>query len=95
MNILFLNPYIYDFTAFDLWLKPLGLLQLAAILEKNGYQLNFIDCLNRYHPELLKLQKPPKRDKYGCGKYFKQVLEPPEVLKKIPRYIIWNYNRRQ
>jgi radical SAM superfamily enzyme YgiQ (UPF0313 family) len=86
-RLLLINPWIYDFTAHDLWIKPLGLLQLAAILEKNGYRINFIDCLDRYHPELLKLQKrrSPRGKKYGCGKYFKEILEKPAPLEKIPR----------
>jgi radical SAM superfamily enzyme YgiQ (UPF0313 family) len=87
-RLLLINPWIYDFSAHDLWIKPLGLLELAAILEKNGYLLNFIDCLDRYHPQLLKLKnrKTAKTTKYGCGKYFKQVLPKPAPIKHIPRH---------
>jgi len=28
-NILLINPWIYDFAAYDFWMKPLGLLTLA------------------------------------------------------------------
>ncbi len=83
-RLLLINPWIYDFTAYDLWIKPLGLLQLAAIFKKNGYQISLIDCLDRYHPELLR-QSPAKTRKYGCGKYLKQIVEKPAPLKDIPR----------
>ena len=32
-NFLLINPWIYDFAAYDFWTKPLGLLYIAAILE--------------------------------------------------------------
>ena len=31
--ILLINPWIYDFAAYDLWSKPLGLLYIAALLK--------------------------------------------------------------
>jgi hypothetical protein len=46
-NILLVNPWIYDFAAYDFWLAPLGLLSLAAFLRKNGYDIRMIDCLRR------------------------------------------------
>lgn len=86
-RLLLINPWICDFTAHDLWIKPLGLLHLAAILEKNGCQIDFIDCLDRHNPELLKIQKRrfSRKNKYGCGKYFKSPIEKPASLKQIPR----------
>ncbi len=43
--------------------------------------------MDRYHPELLKLQniKTPKHKKYGCGKYLKQIIDKPKPIKNIPR----------
>jgi len=29
-RILLINPWIYDFAAYDLWVKPLGLLSLGG-----------------------------------------------------------------
>jgi len=49
-HVLCVNPWIHDFAAFDFWLKPLGLLSLAAILRQAGIRVSFIDCLDRYHP---------------------------------------------
>ena len=49
MKILLVNPYIYDFTAYDLWLRPLGLLYIAAILKKyTDSELYWLDVLDRY-----------------------------------------------
>ena len=61
-NILLINPWIYDFAAYDMWTEPLGLLYIAGVLRENGYRANLINCLDRYHPDLLKLQnrKSPK-----------------------------------
>ena len=55
-RLLLINPWIYDFAAFNLWVEPIGLLSIGSIFRQHGYQLDFIDCLDRYNPDLLKLQ---------------------------------------
>lgn len=84
-NILLINPWIYDFAAYDFWLKPLGLLYLGSLLRQNKHQISFIDCLDPYHPAMLDSGKKPPRHDYGNGKFFRQVIEKPEKLKMIPR----------
>ena len=54
MNYLLINPPTYDFAAYDLWLKPLGLLCIARILTENGHNVEFIDCMDRNHPAVEK-----------------------------------------
>ena len=82
-NILLINPWIYDFTAYDFWVKPLGLLYIAALLKQHtNFTLNFIDCLDRHHPALEK-KLPTKRD--GRGHFFKEEVPKPPVLANIPR----------
>jgi radical SAM superfamily enzyme YgiQ (UPF0313 family) len=82
-RILLINPWIYDFTAYDFWLKPLGLLYIAALLKKyTRFTLSFIDCLDRHHPFLVK-KLPTKRD--GRGPFFKEEVPKPEILAGIPR----------
>ncbi|MBM3242931.1 B12-binding domain-containing radical SAM protein [Candidatus Poribacteria bacterium] len=90
-KLLLINPWIYDFAAFNLWIEPIGLFYIASILLQHGYEITFIDCLDRYHPELLKLQgrDAPELRSYGCGKYYKEIIEKPEILKHFPR----NYGR--
>lgn len=82
-NILLINPWIYDFTAYDFWLKPLGLLYIASILrEKTRCRLYFIDCLDRFHPLL---EKKPKSMADGRGHFPKEEVQKPEALKNVPR----------
>lgn len=47
-KVLIINPWIYDFAAYDYWLKPLGLLYLASYLRKNNVEVMFLDCLDPY-----------------------------------------------
>jgi radical SAM superfamily enzyme YgiQ (UPF0313 family) len=90
-NILLINPWIYDFAAYDLWIKPLGLLYMGALLRENGYHVDFIDCLNAYHPQLKRHTriKSPKRYITGHGKLPQERIPKPRALKGIKR----NYNR--
>jgi len=86
-NLLLINPWIYDFTAYDFWSKPLGLLYIASILREQGYEISYIDCMDRYNREILKLQnrKFPKKDKFGRGFFYKKEIRKPKILKGIPR----------
>jgi radical SAM superfamily enzyme YgiQ (UPF0313 family) len=82
-DILLINPWIYDFTAYDFWAKPLGLLYVAAVLKRNpSFRLSFIDCLDRDHP---KLPKVSSRKPDGRGPYPKEEVPKPAVLKVVPR----------
>ena len=82
-NILLINPWIYDFTAYDFWLKPLGLLYIAALLKKHtNFFLSYIDCLDRQHP-LLGKKISAKTD--GRGQFYKEEVPKPRVLSNIPR----------
>ncbi len=85
-KILLINPWIHDFAAYDFWLKPLGLLYLGGLLRQNGHQINFIDCLDPYHPAMLKEgHKRPQRHSSGRGKFFRQVIPKPDSLKMISK----------
>ncbi len=80
-NILLINPWIYDFAAYDFWIKPVGLLSIGHFLEKHGYHTYLIDCLDRFHP----FNPLVKKKKYGTGKFIRTEVEKPEILKHIPR----------
>ena len=86
-RLLLINPWIYDFTAFDLWSKPIGLLYIASYLRNTGYEINYIDCLDKYHPALLNWLggKSLKVKKYGTGPFYREVVEKPMVFASIPR----------
>jgi len=86
-NLLLINPWIYDFTAYDFWSKPLGLLYIASILREQGYEISYIDCMDRYNQEVLKLQNRefPKKDEFGRGSFYKELIKRPAILKDMPR----------
>jgi len=85
-NILLINPWIYDFAAYDFWMKPLGLLTLGSLLRANRHRVSYIDCLNPYsEPMLNKTGRSPKRHAYGHGRFYRQVIEKPSCLKAFPR----------
>ncbi len=84
-RVLLVNPWVYDFAAYDLWSKPLGLLYIAAFLRKYDFQVEYIDCMDRYHPQLSKHKMISKKERYGCGPYYAEQLEKPSVLSKVPR----------
>lgn len=72
---LLINPWIYDFSAYDLWMKPVGLLRVAGYLREQGHKVLFIDCLD----------SDGRRDKFGCGKFTKRLVEKPKEIQGIPR----------
>jgi radical SAM superfamily enzyme YgiQ (UPF0313 family) len=90
-SIILINPWIYDFAAYDLWSKPLGLLYIAGHLKKLGFNVHLIDCLDVHHPgmETDPSVFQPIRRKYGTGKYRRQRIPTPPILDHIKRA----YNR--
>ena len=82
-HLLLINPWIHDFAAYDFWAKPLGLLQLAAILRAHDIGISYIDCLDRFHPR----SKPSVLQKrQGRGPYLKKRIPRPDGLADVPRY---------
>lgn len=85
-NILLINPWIYDFAAYDLWIKPLGLLYIGAALRRNGYRIQLIDCLDRNHPGMRGIEKSGDRKPDGRGNFHREIVEKPEILNWVPRH---------
>jgi radical SAM superfamily enzyme YgiQ (UPF0313 family) len=82
MKILFVNPYIYDFTAYDLWLRPVGLLYIAAVVRKfTGCEIFWLDALDRFQEGA-----GVKSGKSGRGKYYREIVKKPEIYEQTPRY---------
>ncbi|MBP1724581.1 MAG: Fe-S oxidoreductase [Deltaproteobacteria bacterium] len=82
--ILLVNPWIHDFAAYDLWMKPLGLLYVGSILRSKGYAVSLLDCLELSSFPEAGLRKPKKKES-GRGHFYKEVIAKPEALGKIPR----------
>ena len=73
MHILLVNPPILDFTAYDFWLRPYGMLRVAGQIE-HCCRLSFFDFL-----------PSGKKDPWGRGSFDGQDIPKPESLRDIPR----------
>lgn len=79
-NAILINPWVYDFTYYNLWEKPVGLLKIAAGLKALGIkQLHYIDCVDE------KLKKKSEYEK-GSGKITGSIVSKPLCFESVPRY---------
>jgi hypothetical protein len=81
-RILLINPPIYDFSAYDFWLKPYGLLRVAGLIRKQA-DFHLFDYLDRLDPRV-----PPGRyraDFWARGEFYSELAEKPNVFAGIPR----------
>ncbi len=81
MKILLVSPPIYDFAAYDFWMKPLGILYISSILKEKGHKVYLIDATNRFDSYYSEV----KSDRFGRGKINAKTVLKPEILKGIPR----------
>jgi radical SAM superfamily enzyme YgiQ (UPF0313 family) len=82
MRALLVNPWVYDFKAFDFWNKPVGLLMVATLLKKLGCAIDFIDCMDR---QSVYYTTNTKTDLFGRGKYHSEIVAKPDIFRDIPR----------
>jgi radical SAM superfamily enzyme YgiQ (UPF0313 family) len=73
---LLINPWIYDFAAYDFGTKPVGLLRIGEYLRRKGNEILLIDCLENCSRS---------KDRYGFSKIRKKNLEKPPIFKHIDR----------
>jgi radical SAM superfamily enzyme YgiQ (UPF0313 family) len=73
MNVLLVNPPIYDFTAYDFWLRPYGMLRVAGQMS-HSCQLSYFNFM-----------VSKQRDEWGRGRYEYREIPKPKPLKDIPR----------
>lgn len=73
-KVILINPWIHDFSAYDLWLKPLGLLIVANWL-KPYFDVTLIDCMDQHAEDR----------RYGTGKFPYRVIAKPSVYSWVPR----------
>ncbi|MFA5110228.1 MAG: hypothetical protein WC443_02365, partial [Desulfobaccales bacterium] len=74
--LLLINPWIYDFAAYDFFAQPLGMLHLAGLLESRGYAVHWLDCLGTPHA---------RPGPFGTGRYPKEIIPAPPALNGISR----------
>ena len=87
MKALLINPWVYDFACYDLFNKPLGLLEIASLLMDNGAEVRLIDAMDRFHPALTEFlgAAAPKYQKAPCGNYYSREVKKPPAFKDLPR----------
>lgn len=83
-KILLVNPPVYDFAAYDFWLKPYGLLSAAGKLRGKA-EFKLFDYLDRLHPFAAE-QKELKSDQWGRGRFYCEQIPNPGCLAHIRRY---------
>jgi radical SAM superfamily enzyme YgiQ (UPF0313 family) len=83
-KILLVNPPIYDFTAFDFWLKPYGMLRVGGMLRQMA-DLHLFDYMDRLNPAFDPAMRA-KTDILGRGPYPFELIPKPAALKDIRRY---------
>ena len=71
-----INPPVQDFAWFDLWAKPVGLLNLLAVLRSRGNRVFLLDCMHEGRT------KPAGS---GRWKVSREQCPKPEPLRDIPR----------
>lgn len=82
-RVLLVNPWITDFSAHDLWARPLGLLYLAGVVRRLGCEPILVDCTDRWHWSLE--QRPYRPKRFSCGKYPAEQIPRPEPVAWVPR----------
>jgi radical SAM superfamily enzyme YgiQ (UPF0313 family) len=80
-RILLVNPPLYDFSAYDYWLKPFGLLRVAGMLRGQA-ELRLFDYLDRCHPD-----HPPglRAEAWGRGAFPSVEVAKPALVADFPR----------
>jgi len=81
-RILLVNPPIYDFSAYDFWLKPYGLLRAACFLRGN-VEFALFDFLDRFDSRV-----PPgkyRSDNWGRGEFYSEICDKPAIFAAIRR----------
>lgn len=73
---LLVNPFIYDFAAYNFWSSPLGLLYIGAILRQNGFEVNLVDCMQ---------SKEKSRKADGRAPFISQKVAKPTGLSGVKR----------
>jgi radical SAM superfamily enzyme YgiQ (UPF0313 family) len=78
LRALLINPYIYDFAAYNFWSSPLGLLYVGSILRENGFEIKLIDCME---------VQEQKRKEDGRAPFIKEKVTRPALLKGVKKHL--------
>ena len=81
-RILLVNPPIYDFSAYDFWLKPYGMLRVAGFLRGQA-EFHLFDFLDRLDGRVSPGNY--RSDSCGRGAFYSEPAEKPAVFDEVPR----------
>lgn len=81
-RILLVNPPIYDFSAYDFWLRPYGMLQAAGMIRGRA-EMTLFDFLDRAAAGESDSASPD--DLWGRGKFPSRLVAKPPAFADIPR----------
>ena len=85
-HILLVNPWICDFSAYDLWMFPAGLSRIAAALAHPDVSFHLVDFLDRNTPEGESTQKNRSATAaFGTGHFRKKLIAKPPAVAHIQR----------
>jgi len=86
MKVLLINPPVYDFAAYSLWARPIGLLKIASVLKANNVKFSYLDTLDigSLNKSELK-QYRIKIKNSGRHTYIKKEVKKPACLSHISR----------
>ncbi len=78
---------MHDFAAYNLWMRPIGLLLLYGFLSDLGHDVHFVDALFPTPGETAQYELSwPESKKYHTGKLPEERIDKPAPYKYVPRY---------
>jgi pyruvate-formate lyase-activating enzyme len=81
-RVLLVNPPIYDFSAYDFWLKPYGMLRVAGFFRGQA-DFALFDYLDRLDPRVP--QQSYRADPWGRGEFYSALADTPAIFSGIRR----------
>ncbi len=71
------NPWVTDFKLYDEWMHPLGLYFLISLLEYNGFEVSFFNCLTR--------DSSTKKKRFSTGDFGRREFPKPALYHAVKR----------
>ena len=81
-RFLLVNPPIYDFSAYDFWLKPYGMLRVAGFLRGQA-EFHLFDFLDRFDSRVPAGHY--RIDGWGRGAFYSEPVDKPAPFGDVPR----------
>ena len=88
LDVLVVNPWIYDFTAFNLWARPVGILKFLRLLQIHNIEFKYLDMMDysSFLEEIPKELGNIKTKSNGTSSYVREEVEKPVEYSNIKRH---------